>query len=80
MKIIINNYTKDLTDATCLIKVYQFLTDTKIISELKEFIAFMAITFGEYVCIVRYLKNGIKFLKYVREQIIEKEIEELYKK
>lgn len=61
MKIIINNHTKDLTDATCLIKVYQFLTDTKIISELKEFNAFMAITFGEYVCIVRYLKNGYSF-------------------
>lgn len=61
MKIIINNHTKDLTDATCLIKVYQFLTDTKIISEFKEFIAFMSITFGEYACIVRYLKNGYSF-------------------
>ena len=61
MKIIINNHTKDLTDATCLIKVYQFLTDTKNISELKEFNVFMAITFGEYVCIVRYLKNGYSF-------------------
>ena len=54
MKIIINNHTKDLTDATCLVKVYQFLTDTKIVSELKEFNIFMAITFGEYACIVRY--------------------------
>lgn len=61
MKIIINNHTKDLTDATCLIKVYQFLTDTKIIGELKEFNIFMAITFGEYACIVRYLKNGYSF-------------------
>ena len=61
MKIIINNHTKDLTDATCLVKVYQFLTDTKIISELKEFNPFMAITFGEYVCIVRRLKNGYSF-------------------
>lgn len=61
MKIIINNHTKDLTDATCLIKVYQFLTDTKIISELKEFNIFMAITFVEYACIVRRLKNGYSF-------------------
>lgn len=61
MKIIINNHTKDLTDATCLVKVYQFLTDTKTISELKEFNAFMAITFGEYACIVRHLKNGYSF-------------------
>ena len=44
MKIIINNHTKDLTDTTCLMKVYQFLTDTKTISELKEFNIFMAIT------------------------------------
>ena len=61
MKIIINNHTKDLTDTTCLEKVYQFLTDTNIISELKEFNTFMAITFGEYVCIGRYLKNGYSF-------------------
>lgn len=69
MKIIINNHTKDLTDATCLIKVYQFLTDTKTISELKEFIAFMAITFGEYACIVRYLKNGYSFKFKNKEEI-----------
>lgn len=61
MKIIINNHTKDLTDATCLVKVYQFLTDTRIIEELKDFEVFMAITFGEYACIVRYLKNGYSF-------------------
>lgn len=61
MKIIINNKTKDLTDATCLIKVYQFLTDTRTIEELKDFEVFMAITFGEYACIVRYLKNGYSF-------------------
>lgn len=61
MKIIINNHTKDLTDATCLVKVYQFLTDTKTISELKEFNVFMAITFEKYVCIVRHLKNGYSF-------------------
>ena len=61
MKIIINNHTKDLTDATCLVKVYQILTDTKIISELREFITFMPITFDEYVCIVRRLKNGYSF-------------------
>ena len=69
MKIIINNHTKDLTDATCLIKVYQFLTDTKTISELKEFNVFMAITFGEYVCIVRRLKNGFSFEFKEKDQI-----------
>lgn len=69
MKIIINNHTKDLFDIICFAKVYQFLTDTKIISELKEFKTFMAITFTEYVgidiheyvCIVRHLKNGYSF-------------------
>ena len=61
MKIIINNHTKDLTDTFCILKVYGFLTDTKIISELKEFNTFMAIIFGEYVCVVRYLKNGYSF-------------------
>lgn len=61
MKIIINNHTKDLLDIICFAKVYQFLTDTKIISELKEFNTFMPITFGEYVCIVRRLKNGFSF-------------------
>lgn len=61
MKIIINNHTKKLTETTCLVKVYQFLTDTKIISELKKFNTFMAITFTKYVCIVRYLKNGYSF-------------------
>ena len=61
MKIIIYNHTKNLTDTTCLVKVYQFLTDIKIISELKKFNTFMAITFTEYVCIVRYLKNGYSF-------------------
>lgn len=69
MKIIINNHTKDLTDATCLVKVYQFLTDTKTISELKEFNIFMAITFGEYACIVRRLKNGYSFEFKEREQL-----------
>lgn len=69
MKIIINNHTKDLTDATCLVKVYQFLTDTKIISELKEFNIFMVITFGEYACIVRYLKNGYSFEFKEKEEI-----------
>lgn len=69
MKIIINNHTKDLTDATCLIKVCQFLTDTKIISELKEFNIFIAITFGEYACIVRRLKNGYSFEFKNKEEI-----------
>ena len=69
MKIIINNHTKDLTDATCLIKVYQFLTDTKIISELKEFNTFMAITFIKYVCIVRRLKGGYSFTFKEKEQL-----------
>lgn len=69
MKIIINNHTKDLTDTTCLENVYQFLTDTNIISEFKEFVAFMSITFGEYVCIVRYLKNGYSFEFKEKEQI-----------
>ena len=69
MKIIINNHTKYLTDVTCLVKVYQFLTDTKIISELKEFNTFMAITFGEYVCIVRHLKNGYSFEFKHKEEI-----------
>ena len=61
MKIIINNHTKDLTDTDCIAKVYQFLTDTRAIEELKEFEAFMGITFGEYACIVRRLKNGYSF-------------------
>lgn len=69
MKIIINNKTKDLTDATCLIKVYQFLTDTRTIEELKDFEVFMAITFGEYACIVRYLKNGYSFEFKEKEQL-----------
>ena len=69
MKIIINNHTKDLTDATCIVKVYQFLTDTKTISELREFITFMPITFDEYVCIVRRLKNGYSFEFKEKEQI-----------
>lgn len=62
MKIIINNHTKDLTDATCLEKVYQFLTNTKIIMELKEINTFLTIEFSKYVCIVvRDLKNGYSF-------------------
>ena len=69
MKIIINNHTKDLTDATCLVKVYQILTDTKIISELREFITFMLITFDEYVCLVRCLKNGYSFEFKNKEEI-----------
>lgn len=69
MKIIINNHTKDLTDTTCLVKVYQFLTDTKTIRELKEFNIFMAITFGEYVCIARHLKNGYSFKFKNKEEI-----------
>lgn len=69
MKIIINNKTKDLTDATCLVKVYQFLTDTRTIEELKDFEVFMAITFGEYACIVRYLKNGYSFEFKNKEQL-----------
>lgn len=69
MKIIINNKTKDLTDATCLVKVYQFLTDTRTIEELKDFEVFMAITFGEYVCIVRRLKNGFSFKFKEKEQL-----------
>lgn len=69
MKIIINNKTKDLTDATCLVKVYQFLTDTRTIEELKDFEVFMAITFGEYVCIVRRLKNGFSFKFKEKDQL-----------
>ena len=69
MKIIINNKTKGLTDATCLVKVYQFLTDTRTIEELKDFEVFMAITFGEYACIVRYLKNGYSFEFKEKEQL-----------
>ena len=69
MKIIINNHAKDLTDKDCIAKVYVFLIDTKIISELKEFNTFMAITFGEYVCIVRRLKNGYSFEFKEKEQI-----------
>ena len=69
MKIIINNHTKDLTDATCIVKVYEFLTDTEIVRELREFNTFMSITFDEYVCIVRRLKNGYSFEFKEREQI-----------
>lgn len=69
MKIIINNHTKYLTDATCVVKVYQLLTNTRIISELKEFNTFMPITFGEYVCIVRRLKNGYSFKFKNKEEI-----------
>lgn len=69
MKIIINNHTKDLTDTTCIVKVYQFLTDTRAIEELKEFEIFMGITFGEYVCIVRRLKNGYSFEFKNKEEI-----------
>ena len=61
MKIIIYNHTKNLTETTCLVSVYDFLTNTRIISELKEFGIFMPITFGKYVCIVRRLKNGYSF-------------------
>lgn len=69
MKIIINNKTKDLTNATCLVKVCQFLTDTRIFEELKDFEVFMAITFSEYVCIVRRLKNGFSFKFKEKEQL-----------
>ena len=69
MKIIINNHTKDLTDTTCLVSVYDFLTNTRIIRELKEFGIFMPITFGEYACIVRRLKNGYSFEFKNKEQI-----------
>lgn len=69
MKIIINNHTKDLTDATCLVKVYEFLTDTEIVRELKEFNVFIPIAFNKYVCIVRRLKNGYSFEFREKEQI-----------
>lgn len=69
MKIIINNHTKYLTEATCLVKVYDFLTNARIIRELREFNTFMSITFGEYACIVRRLKNGYSFEFKEKEQI-----------
>lgn len=69
MKIIINNHTKDLVDTICLAKVYEFLTNAKIVEELNSFEMFMAITFSEYVCIVRRLKNGFSFEFKEKEQI-----------
>lgn len=69
MKIIINNKTKDLTDATCLIKVYQFLSDTEMLEDLKIFTGFMSIIFADYVCICRWLKNGYSFTFKEKEQL-----------
>lgn len=69
MKIIINNKTKGLTDTTCLIKVYQFLSDTEMLEDLKIFTGFMPIFFVDYVCICRRLKNGYSFTFKEKEQL-----------
>lgn len=61
MKIIINNQTKDLTDSTCLVKVYQFLGNKDFKEDFEIFTDCMPITFGDYVCYVRHLKNGFSF-------------------
>lgn len=72
MKIIINNHTKDLVDTICLAKVYEFLTNAKTVEELNSFEMFMVITFSEYACIVRYLKNGYSFEFKEREGLWKK--------
>ena len=50
------------------------------LEKVKEFIKSRESVITENNSVDKDLKNGIKFLKYVREQIIEKEIEELNKK
>lgn len=69
MRIIIDNQTKDLTDNTCLINVYNFLNDTKILEDFTIFNDVMPIMLNDYICIVRRLKNGFsfKFKNIVRE-------------
>lgn len=69
MKIIINNKTKDITDTVFIIKVYQFLHDAEISQHLKIFKDFMPITFENYVCICRRLKNGYSFTFKEKEQL-----------
>ena len=69
MKIIINNHTKDLTDATCIEEAYELLTNWKNIIGKKEVYIFTRIEFVRYKCIVRHLKNGYSFEFKEKEQI-----------
>lgn len=69
MKIIINNKTKILTDVLCLFKVYQFLSDAEMLEDLKIFSGFMPISFDNYICICRRLKNGYSFTFIEKERL-----------
>lgn len=73
MKIVINNHTKELSDTTCLVKVYQFLNNPDISYSLKIFKDCMPITFGEYVCLCKKLKNGYSFNFNDKETILRGE-------
>lgn len=77
------DYNKDLEERLQEIRELEKKQTQFAIQELekiKESIKSRESAITENNFVDKDLKNGIKFLKYVREQIIEKEIEELYKK
>lgn len=63
-RLIINNDT-NLSYLECLVKVYEFLENPKIIKKFEDMTDCIPITWKKYVCIYKKLKSGTRTFTFL---------------